>query len=76
VAGAQQNVTISQRAALATPLSNPSPLGGQERIVVYTTFLDEGTLFYYLTLAPESDAQAFQDTFQKVGASIRLAGGR
>jgi hypothetical protein len=76
VAGTQSNVTISQRAALATPLTNPSPLGGQERIVVYTTFLGEGTLFYYLTLAPEKDAQALEDTFQRVGASIRLSEAR
>ena len=76
VAGTQSNVTISQRAALATPLTNPSPLGGQERIVVYTTFLGEGTLFYYMTLAPEKDAQALEDTFQRVGASIRLTEGR
>jgi Zn-dependent protease with chaperone function len=73
VAGTQSNATISQRAALATPLVNPSPLGGQERIVVYTTFVGEGTLFYYLTLAPEKDAQALQDTFKRVGESIRLA---
>jgi beta-barrel assembly-enhancing protease len=72
VAGTQTNATISQRAALATPLVNPSPLGGQERIVVYTTFVGEGTLFYYLTLAPENDAQALQDTFKRVGESIRL----
>jgi Zn-dependent protease with chaperone function len=76
VAGTQSNVTISQRAALATPLTNPSPLGGQERIVVYTTFLGEGTLFYYMTLAPEKDAQALEDTFQRVGASIRLSEAR
>jgi len=76
VAGTQTNATISQRAALATPLVNASPLGGQERIVVYTTFVGEGTLFYYLTLAPENDAQALQDTFQRIGQSIRFAEGR
>ena len=31
----QQAVRLSQRSAIATPLVNPSPLGGQERIVVY-----------------------------------------
>ena len=76
VAGTQTNATISQRAALATPLVNPSPLGGQERIVVYTTLVGEGTLFYYLTLAPERDAQALQNTFQRVGESIRLTESR
>jgi Zn-dependent protease with chaperone function len=72
LAGDQQSVRISQRSALGTPLVNPSPLGGQERIVVYTTFLADGTLFYYLTIAPENDAAALQETFQRIGESIRL----
>jgi Zn-dependent protease with chaperone function len=70
--GRQQGVKVSQRSGIATPLINPSPLGGQEHIVVYTTFLVDGTLFYYLTVAPEKDAQAFQETFRRIGESIRL----
>jgi Zn-dependent protease with chaperone function len=72
LAGSQQPVRISQRSALATPLVGPSPLGGRERIVLYTTFLADGTLFYYLTLAPEADAEAFQGTFRHIAESIRL----
>ena len=72
LAGEQQSVRISQRSAIATPLVNPSPLGGQERIGVYTTFLADGTLFYYLTIVPANDAQAFQETFRRIGESIRL----
>jgi Zn-dependent protease with chaperone function len=71
-AGQQQSVRISQRSALATPLANPSPLGGQEQIVVYTTLLSDGTLFYYLTVVPDRDAGAFQDTFRRIVESIRL----
>jgi Zn-dependent protease with chaperone function len=76
LSGAQQAVTMSQRSALATPLVNPSPLGGQERIVVYTTLIGDGGLFYYLTLAHDNDAEAFQDTFKRIGESIRLNDGR
>jgi Zn-dependent protease with chaperone function len=72
LAGQQQATQISQRTAIATPLLNPSPLGGQERIVVYTTFLVDGTLFYYFTLAPEKDAAAFDEAFKKITESIRL----
>jgi Zn-dependent protease with chaperone function len=72
LAGTQQAIRMSQRSALATPLVNPSALGGQERIGLYTTFLADGTLFYYLTLAPENDAAAFQETFRRIGESIRL----
>jgi hypothetical protein len=72
LAGQQQQVRISQRSALGTPLVNPSPLGGQELIGVYTTFLADGTMFYYLTVVPEKEAATFQDAFRKIGESIRL----
>jgi len=72
LAGTQQATQVSQRSALVTPLVNPSPLGGQEHIVVSTTFLADGTLFYYLTIAPEADNAQFQDAFQRIGSSIRL----
>ena len=51
---------------------NPSPLGGQERIGLYTTFLADGTLFYYLTIVPEKEAANFQEAFRRIGESIRL----
>ena len=76
LSGEQRAIRISQRSALATPLVNPSPLGGRERIGVYTTFLVDGTLFYYLTIVPENDASAFQDTFRRIGESIRLTDAR
>jgi len=72
MAGEQRAIRISQRSALATQLVNPSPLGGRERIGVYTTFLVDGTLFYYLTIVPDSDAPAFQDTFRRIAESLRL----
>jgi hypothetical protein len=72
LAAAQQNTQISQRAALLTPLRNPSPLGGQERISLQTAFLAEGALFYYLTIVQEKDADAFEETFRRIGESIQL----
>ena len=76
LAGEQQQLKISLRAALGTPLANPSPLGGTELIGVYTTFLVDGTLFYYLTVVPEKDAANFQETFRRIGESIRLTDAR
>ena len=72
LAGEQQATQISQRSAILTPLVNPSPLGGQERIMIQTTLLPNDGLFYYITIVPESDAAAFQDAFRRVGESIRL----
>jgi Zn-dependent protease with chaperone function len=71
-AGPQQSARIAQRSAIVTSLVNPSPLGGQERIAIYTTFLVDGTLFYYMTIVPENEAPAFQEAFRRIGESIRL----
>ena len=76
LAGEQRAIRMSQRSAIATSLVNPSPLGGRERIGLYTTFLVDGTLFYYLTIVPENDAPAFQETFRRIGESIRLTDAR
>ena len=59
------------RSAIGTPLVNPSPLGGEERIALYTTFLTDGTIFYYLTIVPDKEAGAFQETS---GASVNRSG--
>ena len=72
LAGPQQATRISQRSALATMLLNPSPLGGQERIGLYTVFLADGNLFYYLTVAQDKDAERFEEAFRRIAASIRL----
>ena len=76
VAGDQQTVRISQRTAIGTPLVNSSALGGTERIGLYTTFLSDGSLFYYLTVVPEGDARVFGEAFRRIGQSIKLTDAR
>jgi len=71
-AAGQQATKISERSAIVTVLVNPSSLGGQEHISVSTTFLADGSMFYYLTVVPEKDEPGFQDAFRQIGASIRL----
>ena len=68
---------MADRTALVTALSNASALGGSERITIATTFLADGTeVFYYLTVAPEADADALLPTFRRIGQSIRLTDGK
>jgi Zn-dependent protease with chaperone function len=76
LAGEQRLLRISQRSAISTPLVNPGPLGGREQIGLYTTFLADGSLFYYLTVVPEGEAQNFREAFQRIGQSIRLIDAR
>lgn len=72
LAGEQRAVRLSGRTAIGTPLSNRSVMGRAERIGIYTTFLADGSLFYYLTVAPEEDLPVFAPTFNRIGQSIRL----
>ena len=55
IAGDPSSVKMSGRAALGTPLTNKSVLGGTEQISLYTTLLADGDLFYYLCVAPEKE---------------------
>jgi hypothetical protein len=70
--GDQRQVRLSNRTAIGTPLVGRSVLGGNERVGLYTTFLADGNLFYYLTVVPEADAQAYGAAFDRVGQSLRL----
>jgi hypothetical protein len=70
--GRPRVVSLASRPALATPLLNDSPLGGDERLAVYTTQLADGNLFYVLTVVPGRDEVAYAGTFQNILQSIRL----
>jgi hypothetical protein len=71
-AGDSQYVKMSDRTALNVPLTNPSPLGGREQITLYTTFLSNGSLFYYLSVVPEGEARTYQPVFYRIAQSIRI----
>ena len=72
VSRGQQSVRISERSGLGTALAGRSAVGEVERVGVYTTLLADGSLFYYLTVVPERDADVFASAFDRVGNSIRL----
>ena len=72
ISSSAQQVRISQRPGRAMTLVGRSALNQTERVGVYTTLLANGSLFYYLTVVPETDAPAFNQAFDRVGASIRL----
>ena len=72
LAGDQRSVRLSQRTAIGTPLVNRTSMGTTERIDLYTTFLADGNLFYYLTIAPDDEFPRYQSTFQRIGQSIRI----
>lgn len=65
-------VRLADRQGIANMLVNRSITGEQERVGLYTTFLSDGSLFYYLTIVPADEAGDYANTFERVAQSIRL----
>jgi Zn-dependent protease with chaperone function len=68
-----RQVQFAQRTAIHHQLSNRSATGGKEQVNFVTTFLADGNLFYYVTVVPVDEANAYAGTFQRIAESIRLA---
>ena len=72
--GRWQRETIGGRSALRTELSNQNDVTGRsERVALYTTTLDDGTLFYLLGVAPENEYGTYDDVFDRVADSLQFA---
>jgi Zn-dependent protease with chaperone function len=68
-----QGGSIDRHNALMMTLSNVNESTGQrEIVVVYTTLLRNGNLFYVITVAPQTDFRSFQGAFNRIVNSIRL----
>jgi hypothetical protein len=74
IARAPQSLNFGDRRGFATIVAGPSPLTGALEIdVIYTTATKDGRLFYMITVVPEEEAQKYQETFQRIADSLRLA---
>lgn len=67
------NGYIDNRDALSMVLAGRSPITGQqETVTVYTTMLNGGELFYFVTVVKESDASGFSRAFDRMLRSVRI----
>lgn len=65
--------TIGGRNALSTVLSNVSDAtGDQEVVVLYTTQLSDGSLFYAIGVSPRQEYNAYANVFRRVVSSIQF----
>jgi Zn-dependent protease with chaperone function len=72
-AGNSSRATLGGRTALRTLLANVSEAtGGRERIVLYTTQMQDGALFYLIGVSPEQEFGAYQPVINRVAQSIRF----
>jgi len=71
--GTYENETVGGRQGLSVLLSNTSEANGRpEVLVVLTSFLRSGELFYFIGVAPESEYRNYERTFQRMVQSIEL----
>ena len=71
--GRFSSVTFAGRRGLATVLSNVSDATGQEeQLALYTTQLNDGSLFYVIGVAPTSEFSDYQAVFNRSVRSIQL----
>ena len=67
-----QSVTISGRPGLSATLANVNEAGQPEVVILETTQLDDGSLFYALNVAPQDQYPAYRQVFRRIIGSIRL----
>ncbi len=72
IVGREEVFQMSGRRAIVTPLEGRSALGGTERVEVHTTLLNNGDLFYLLTVVPDREVGAYGVAFERVVRSVRL----
>lgn len=70
-----QRVSIDRRQGLAMTLAGRSEVTGDtEYVTVYTTFLQNGGLFYMIAIAPQNDYRAYQGVFTNMVRSLQING--
>jgi hypothetical protein len=72
VAWTDQRRRVDGRPAMAMQLTNDSPLGGRETDWLVTVMTSDGSLRYFVGVAPENDFSRYQRTFEDIVASVRL----
>ncbi len=72
-ASGSERATIGGRTGLRTSLSNFSDATRrEERIDLYTSLLQDGTLFYLIGVAPTNEFSEYQPVFRRVAGSIQF----
>src|SRR5262245_6915084 len=65
--------TLGGRDGLHATLSNQNDATGRtERIALYTTMLDDGTLFYLLGVAPDDEYGNYASVFNRIADSLQF----
>ncbi|MGI9036970.1 MAG: M48 family metalloprotease [Pyrinomonadaceae bacterium] len=69
-----QRANVGGRGGLAITLAGTSPINGRTEIdTIYTTQLSDGSLFYVVTVVPQSEASNYNYAFRNMIRSIQFS---
>jgi hypothetical protein len=73
-AGSTRRESVGGRTGLTTPLSNVSQVtGDREYVALSTAQLRDGSVLYMIGVAPQAEANAYENTFKRVRQSLQIA---
>ena len=73
-ASGYDRINVGGRQGVRTELSNQNEVTGRaERAQLYTSLLDDGSLFYMIGVAPENEYGSYDDVFDRMVRSLRFA---
>src|SRR5262245_47346112 len=68
----RERIRVGGQSGLFAEASNDSPAGGREIDWVITVLRPDGTLSYFVAVAPQSEFSVYQDAFEDVLNSVRF----
>jgi hypothetical protein len=75
--GRARRDSLGGRTAITSALTNVSDVTGQQEYVALTTAaLPDGNILYMVGVAPQSEAQTYEQAFRRVRQSVRIAAAR
>jgi len=67
-----ERVRVGRDSALSSELSNDSPAGGRETDWIVTALRTDGTLYYFVGVAPNSDFNRYNSALEDILDSVKF----
>ena len=69
-----ERTRVGGQAALIAEVSNQSPTGGRETDWIVTTMLPDGTMYYFVGVAPQNEFSNYRRAFEDIVDSVVIRG--
>jgi Zn-dependent protease with chaperone function len=67
-----QRIRVDNQSALWTEMTNESPVGGRENDILVTAAAPDGTMYYFIAVAPQSEFPVYSNAFEHILSTVRF----